>query len=215
MEVVVLGGHGKIGRRLLALLAEGGHKARGVIRNPDHAPDLEEIGATPIVFDLETEDGLESHLASATAVVFAAGAGPGSGPERKRTVDLGGALKLIDACRAAGVTRYLMVSSINADRPERWSEQMRPYLEAKRDADEAVIASGLKYTVVRPGVLTDDEGSGRVEVGTPLPDSGSIPRADVAAMLYALLEAPATAGLAFDLISGETPISEAIASLTS
>ena len=215
MEVVVLGGHGKVGRQLLALLAEGGHTARGVIRNPDHAPDLEEIGAIPIVFDLEAEDGLDSHLAGATAVVFAAGAGPGSGAERKRTVDLGGALKLIDACRAAGVERYLMVSSINADRPERWSEQMRPYLEAKRDADEALIASGLDYTVVRPGSLTDEEGSGRVEAGTPLPDSGSIPRADVAATLYAVLEAPATAGLAFDLISGETPISEAIASLTS
>ena len=214
MDVVVAGGHGKIGRRLLALLAKQGHSGRGVIRNPDHAADLEAIGATAIVFDLETETGLADRIRGADAVVFAAGAGPGSGPERKRTVDLGGALKLIEACREAGVARYVMVSSINADQPDNWSEEMRPYLEAKREADEALVASGLDYTIVRPGGLTDDAGTGRVKVGTPLDEFGSIPRDDVAATLLAALEIPVTSGLTFDEISGETPIAEAIASLT-
>jgi uncharacterized protein YbjT (DUF2867 family) len=118
MDVLVAGGHGKVGLRLLRLLAARGHRARGLIRKPEEAADLEAAGAVPVIGDLEAEPSLEPYVKGADAVVFAAGAGPGSGPGRKRTVDLGGAVKLTDAAAAVGVRRYLMVSSIGADRPE-------------------------------------------------------------------------------------------------
>src|SRR3954454_10490241 len=132
MDVVVAGGHGKVGLRLLRLLADGGHRARGLIRNPDHAADLSAIGAEPVVCDMEQLDDLSECCAGADAVVFAAGAGPGSGPERKRTVDYGAAEKLMEA----GVSRYVMVSAIGAGRPEGGPEEMGPYYEAMAGGDE-------------------------------------------------------------------------------
>jgi len=211
MDVVVVGGHGQVALRLLALLAERGNRARGVIRNPDQAADLESRGAEAVVCDIESED-LTDAVKGADAVVFAAGAGPGSGPERKRTVDLGGAVKLIEAAKANGVERYVIVSSINADRPENWSDQMRPYFEAKAAADEAVAESGLAYTIVRPGSLTDEPGQGRVAVAESLP-GGPISRDDVAAVLAETLRADNTIGKAFDLVGGEDPIADAVRAL--
>src|SRR4051812_27446414 len=131
MDVVVAGGHGRVGLRLLRLLAGRGDRARGLIRHAEQAEDLEAVGAEPVLCDMEHEDDLAPFVEGADAIVFAAGAGPGSGPERKRTVDLGAALKLIDAARRAGIDRYAIVSSIGADDPASGSEQMRPYLEAK------------------------------------------------------------------------------------
>jgi uncharacterized protein YbjT (DUF2867 family) len=208
MDVVVAGGHGQVGIRLLRLLADGGHRARGLIRNPDHADDLTAVGAEPVVCDMEALDDLSECCAGADAVVFAAGAGPGSGPERKRTVDYGAAVKLMEA----GVSRYVMVSAIGAGRPDDWSEEMRPYYEAKAGADERLMESGLDYTIVRPGGLTDDPGTGRVRVGTNL-DYGNIPRDDVAAVLLAVLETPGTVGKTFELVSGDTPVDEALRTL--
>src|SRR3954454_712682 len=147
MDVVVAGGHGKVGLRLLRLLADGRHRARGLVRNPDHADELSAIGAEPVVCDMEQLDDLSECCAGADAVVFAAGAGPGSGPERKRTVDYGAAVKLMEA----GVRRYVMVSAIGAGRPGEWSDEMRPYYEAKAGADERLAESGLDWTIVRPG----------------------------------------------------------------
>jgi uncharacterized protein YbjT (DUF2867 family) len=208
MDVVVAGGHGKIGLRLLRLLADGGHRARGLIRNPDHAADLEAVGAEPVVCDMEALEDLSGCCEGADAVVFAAGAGPGSGPERKRTVDYGAAVKLMEA----GVRRYVIVSAISAGRPEQWSEPMRPYYEAKAEADRRLEESGLDYTVVRPGGLTDDPGTGLVTVGTDL-EGGQIPRDDVAAVLLAVLDTPGSIGETFELVSGDTPIGEAVRSL--
>jgi uncharacterized protein YbjT (DUF2867 family) len=208
MDVVVAGGHGRIGLRLLRLLAEGGQRARGLIRNPDHARDLEAVGAEPVICDMEALEELSECCAGADAVVFAAGAGPGSGPERKQTVDYGAAVKLMNA----GVRRYVMVSAIAAGRPGDWSEEMRPYYEAKAGADERLVESGLDHTIVRPGGLTDDPGTGRVLVGTGL-DYGSIPREDVAAVLLAVLEEPGTVGTTFELVSGDVPIEDALRSL--
>ena len=208
MDVVVAGGHGKVGLALLRLLAERGHRARGLIRNPDHAPDLERLGAEPVLCDIEALDDISGCCEGADAVVFAAGAGPGSGPERKRTVDYGGAVKLM----RAGVRRYVMVSAISADRPDEWSEQMRPYYEAKAKADRELIESGLDYTIVRPGGLTDAPGTGRIAVGTDL-ERGEIPRQDVAATLLAVLETPSSVGKVFELVSGDTPVEEAVRGL--
>lgn len=208
MDVVVAGGHGQIGLRLLRLLADRGHRARGLVRNPDHVQDLADVGAEAVVCDMETLDDLSGCCEGADAVVFAAGAGPGSGAERKRTVDLGAAVKLMDA----GVRRYVMVSAISAGRPEEWSEPMRPYYEAKAEADRRLEGSGLDYTIVRPGSLTDDPGTGRVTVGTGLAYA-DVPRDDVAAVLLAVLVTPASIGKTFELLSGDTPVEDAVANL--
>ena len=212
MDVVVAGGHGQIGLRLLRLLAERGDHARGLIRNPDHAGELEAAGAEAIVCDLEFEQDIAPFIAGAEAIVFAAGAGPGSGVERKRTMDLGGALKLIEAARSDGIARYVMISAIGAGRPDTVSEQMRPYIEAKAEADRALAASGLDYTIVRPGRLTDDPGTGLVLVGDEV-DYGEVTRDDVAATVVAVLNAPGTVGKSFELVGGETPIEQALRSL--
>jgi uncharacterized protein YbjT (DUF2867 family) len=209
MDVLVVGGHGKVARKLLALLAERGHTGRGVIRDPDQAGDLEAIGATPIMLDIENVE-IGDAAAGADAVVFAAGAGPGSDPVRKRTVDYAGAVKLIEAARANDVSRYLIVSAFGTNHPDRWTDQMRPYYEAKADADAAVQRSGLDYTIVRPGGLTDEPGTGLVELAPSLDHSGSIPREDVAAVLVECLSADNTIGKDFDLLDGVTPVAEAV-----
>jgi uncharacterized protein YbjT (DUF2867 family) len=214
MDVVVAGGHGKIGLRLLRLLAERGDRGRGIIRNPAHAADLEAAGATPVLADMEALEAgeLAGHVEGADAIVFAAGAGPGSVAARKRTVDLGGAVKLADAAIDQGVRRYVMVSSIGAQDPDRGGP-MQPYLEAKAEADAYVVASGLDYTIVRPGSLTDDPGTGLVTVSRELGNRGPVPRDDVAAVLAACLRTPSTIGTTFELFTGDTPIPDALAAL--
>lgn len=215
MKVAIAGGHGKVAMHLERLLAQRGDTAVGLIRNPAHADDLREIGAEPLLCDLEAESAADvvAAVAGADAVVFAAGAGPGSGPERKRSMDLGGAVKLIEAAKANGISRYLIVSSMGADDPPaEGGGTFGEYLRAKAEADRALIASGLEYTVVRPGMLTDEPGSGRVEVGNGL-ERGEISRADVAAVLTECLTQSRTIGAQFDLVKGETPIADALASL--
>ena len=215
MDVAVAGGHGKIALRLLRLLAERGDGARGLVRNLDHAPDLEAVGATAIGADLENldADAIARSIAGCDAVVFAAGAGPGSGAARKRTMDYGGAVKLIEAAKLDDISRYVIVSSMGAGNPESSSEQMRPYIEAKADADRELAASGLDYTIVRPGRLTDDAGTGLIDVAPGLGRFSEIPRDDVAAILLACLDEPGSIGKTFEVLSGETPIAEAIAAL--
>jgi uncharacterized protein YbjT (DUF2867 family) len=212
MDVLIAGGHGKIARDLLRLLAQRGHHGRGLIRNPDHAADLEALGATPVLCDLERDDPAP-HVGTADAIVFAAGAGPGSGPERKRTVDYGGAVKLIEVAEQLGVRRYLMVSSMGAGDPESASEGMRPYQQAKHDADEALARSSLDWTIVRPGGLTDEPGSGRVDLAERLGRYGRVPREDVALVLLESLAAPNTVRRTFEVLGGDVPVSEAIAAL--
>jgi uncharacterized protein YbjT (DUF2867 family) len=212
MNVVIVGGHGQIALRLLRLLGERGDTGRGVIRDPGQAVDLEAIGATPIVLDIENRE-IGDAVAGADAVVFAAGAGPGSGQARKQTVDFAGAVKLIHAAKAHDISRYLIVSAMGTNHPERWSEQMRPYYEAKAAADKEVTESGLDYTIVRPGGLTNDPGTGAVEIAERLDRSGSVSRDDVAAVLAEALSAENTIGKDFDLLGGDTPIPEAVRSL--
>jgi uncharacterized protein YbjT (DUF2867 family) len=211
--VAIAGGHGKIAMLLGRLLVERGDTARGLIRNPDQAEDLRAAGIEPVLCDLEGDGDVADAVRGADAVVFAAGAGPGSGVARKASMDLGGAVKLIEGAQAEGVSRYLMVSAMGAADPPAESDDgddvFGAYLRAKAGADEALRASGLDYTVVRPGGLTDDPGTGLVSIAERL-DRGQIPRADVAAVLLACLDAPATIGHSFDLISGDTPIADAL-----
>lgn len=212
MDVVVAGGHGKIAQQLLRMLAERGDRARGLIRNPDHAADLEALGAEAVVCDMEAESNLSSYVEGADALVFAAGAGPGSGEERKRTVDYGAAVKLIEAARSLGIRRYVIVSSVGADDPDGAPEKMRAYQQAKHDADVALEEAGLDHTIVRPGMLTDDPAVGTVSAG---PDVGrdEVTREDVAAVLAAVLAADNTIGKTFVVVKGDTPISEAVAAI--
>jgi uncharacterized protein YbjT (DUF2867 family) len=166
-----------------------------------------------VLADLEAEEDLSAHLTGTDAVVFAAGAGPGSGPERKRTVDLGGALKLIAAARERGVRRYVMVSAMGAGDPSAGPSAMRPYLEAKAQADAALADSGLDWTIVRPGRLTDESPTGRVAAAHRLGRYGEITRDDTAAVLAATLRAPNTIGLMFEVVAGDTLVDEAVAAL--
>jgi uncharacterized protein YbjT (DUF2867 family) len=213
MEVVVAGGHGKIALRLERLLAARGDRVRALVRNEEHFGDVEDAGAEPVLCDMEREDDLGPRVDGADAVVFAAGAGPGSGPERKRTVDLGAAVKLMEAAQDKGVRRYVIVSSIGAHDPKSGPAQMRPYLEAKAEADRALMASELDWTIVRPGALTDDDGTGRVRATHDMSVRGPVPRDDVAAVLAAVLAEPKTVGKAFVVVEGETPVEEAVRSL--
>jgi uncharacterized protein YbjT (DUF2867 family) len=211
MDILVAGGHGQVALRLLKLLADSGHTARGLIRRPDQAADLQAVGAVPVIGDLENDASLSPYVKGADAVVFAAGAGPGSGPARKRTVDLGGAVKLADAAVDQGVRRYVMVSSIGAHDPSSAGETMNAYLTAKSEADAYVTARPeLDWTIVRPGELTDDPGTGLVTVSREMGGRGPVPRDDVAAVLAACLTTPATVGVIFELFGGSTPIDEAL-----
>jgi nucleoside-diphosphate-sugar epimerase len=212
MDVVIAGGHGKIARRLIRLLARDGHTARGLIRDPGHAADIEADGGVPVQCDLERDD-VAPHVEGADAVVFAAGAGPGSGPERKRTVDYGGAVKCVEACEERGVARFLIVSSIGAHDPEAGPDTMRPYLRAKAEADARVAASSLQWTIVRPGSLTDEPGTGLVDVTTELGGRGPVPRDDVGLVLAEALQAPGTVHTTFELFAGDTPARDAVRAL--
>lgn len=216
MHVVIAGGHGKIALILERLLSARGDSVAGFIRNPAQSGDLEAAGAEPLVVDLEkaSVDDVAGHLRGADAVVFAAGAGPGSGAARKETVDRDAAILLADAAEAAGVDRYVMVSAMAADQQATADDEVfQVYLRAKGIADEAIRArTALNWTIVRPGALTNDAGTGRVAIAEST-GRGSIPREDVAAVLVAVLDEPVSAGRSFDLISGETPIAEAVATL--
>lgn len=197
------------------LLAARGDEPVGLIRNPSQRSDLEAVGAQAVVLDLEnsTVDRVAEALHGADAVVFAAGAGPGSGVARKQTVDRDAAILLADAAEAAGVRRYVMVSAISADDrslDDGYDEVFLAYIRAKSDADANVRArSGLQTTIVRPGGLTDEPGTGRVRVAGST-GRGTIARADVAAVLLAVLDSPTTAGRTFEVIGGQTPIDEAL-----
>ena len=209
MLVAIAGGHGQIALRLTRLLSERGDEVRSLIRNPDHADDIRDAGGDPVVCDLEeADDALVARaVRDADAVVFAAGAGPGSGSQRKDTMDLGGAVKLIAAAKASGISRYVMVSSINADPNHPGDDTFSVYLRAKGHADAELAASGLDYTIVRPGPLTNDPGTGRVALDA---GRGDVTRDDVAAVLVAVLHEPASIGRTFDLKGGDTPIDQAL-----
>ena len=218
MRIVVAGAHGQIARRLGRLLSDRGDSVVGIIRNPAHESDVVGDGVEPVVLDLETArpDEVAAVVRGADAVVFAAGAGPGSGAARKDTVDRGAAVLLADAAERAGVGRYLLVSSMGVDSvadgatPEGVDEVFLAYLRAKLAAEQDLLGRrGLATTVLRPGALTDDPGRGRVTLARHV-SRGSVPRDDVAAVLVALLDTSAE-GRVLELVGGEVPIDEAVA----
>jgi cytosine deaminase len=211
MRVAIAGGHGQIALRLGRILSARGDEVVALIRNPDHGDDVRGTGAEAVVIDLEqASDGdVAQAIVGCDAVVFAAGAGPGSGPERKETVDFGAAAKLIAAAQQAGASRYVIVSSMGADADADGDDTFSVYLRAKGRADDAVRSSGLDWTVVRPGGLINDPGSGRVALGEQMP-RGQVSRDDVAAVLAEVLDSPNTVGRTVDLIGGDTAVVDAV-----
>jgi uncharacterized protein YbjT (DUF2867 family) len=202
MRIVIAGGHGQIALRLERQLVARGHEVAGIIRNPAHAEDVRAAGAEPVVVDMESAsvDDIAAVLEGADGVVFAAGAGPGSGTERKDTVDRAAAVLLADAALQAGVRRHLVVSSMGADPDHQGDDVYDAYRRAK--------GSGLDWTVLRPGALTNDPGTGVVQLAEST-GRGAVTRDDVAAVLAELLESPATAGLTLELIGGTVPVADA------
>lgn len=212
MRVLVAGSHGNIGQRLVRLLAQAGHEPVAMIRDPGQAEEMEQLGGSPLVADLAGD--VSQAPAGCDAVVFTAGAGPGSGPEPKQVIDRGGAEKLVDAAGRHGASRFVMVSSIGAHDPDRGPEALRPYLVAKRQADEHLLASRLDWTVARPGSLHDDPGDGRVRASTDLGARGPVSRDDVAATLLAVIERDDLVGVVFELFDGDDLIDEALDQLS-
>jgi uncharacterized protein YbjT (DUF2867 family) len=210
VKVAIAGGHGKIALRLTRLLADQGDEVRGLIRRAEHAGDVRAAGGEPVLCDIELEpvQAVARAVAGSDAVVFAAGGGPGSGVDRKWTVDYTGAVKLM----ASGIDRYVMVSSIGADPDAPGDDVFAVYLRAKGRADAELMASGLAYTIVRPGPLTDESGTGLVELGEDVA-RGEITRDDTAAVLAAALHEPRSAGLTFVAAGGATPLAAALARL--
>ena len=208
MDITIVGGHGSIAMMMHPMLKQRGHQVRGIIRKGKQAGELKEAGAEPVICDIEEIDDISEAVGNVDAVVFAAGAGPGSGAARKWTVDRDGAIKLIKAAKKNGIERYVMISAMGVNNP-RGNDVFKAYLKAKAEADEALRKSGLAYTIVKPGRLTDDPGTGKVNLAPDL-SRGEVPREDVAAVLVELLETPETAGHQLDLISGDTPIKEAV-----
>ncbi|MEU4954830.1 SDR family oxidoreductase [Streptomyces lavendulae] len=212
MRIVIAGGHGQIALRLEPLLAARGYEVAGIIRDPEQGGDLRAAGAEPVLCDLESAsvEHVAGILQGADVAVFAAGAGPGSGAERKDTVDRAAAVLFADAAERARVRRFLMVSSMGADARHDGGEVFDFYLRAKGEADDHLRTRlGLEWTILRPGALTNDAGTGlvRLEART---GPGSVPREDVAAVLAELVDTPATAGLTLELVSGSTPVSVAV-----
>ncbi len=216
MRVLIAGAHGKTARHLTRMLVEDGHEVRGLVRKEEQTGDVEADGAEAVLVDLEAEE-VEGRLGDAVkgcdAVVFAAGAGPGSGDERKETMDYGGAAKLVEAAERNEARRYLMLSAMGAADPEAGPEAMRPYLRAKARADERLQSSSLDYTVIRPGSLTEDGGTGAIEAAEKLGRRGEIPREDVARTFAAALEDENTYHKTFEILAGEIPIREALRGL--
>lgn len=213
--MAIIGAHGKVGQQLMRELYDNGDEFIGVVRNEDHADDIYRFGGEGVLLDIEhaEPDAIAHAIEGADAIVFTAGAGAGSGPARKATVDFEGSVKSQRAGQAAGIRRFIQVSAIGVDQPvatdadETWAA----YVAAKRDADAELRRSDLEWTIVRPGSLTLEEGTGRVEIASRLGHGGSIAREDVATVIVAALQNPATVRTQFEVVSGDTPIAEALA----
>jgi uncharacterized protein YbjT (DUF2867 family) len=214
MDVLIVGANGKTGKLIIPLLLEAGHRPRAMIRAEHQREDMLALGAEPVVGDLEAPlaDVVRGHA----AVIFAAGSGSKTGPEKTVDVDQKGAMALIDTCVAENCRRFVMLSAMATGAPERAPQSLHHYLISKAIADAHLGASGLDATIVRPGLLTDDAGTGKIRTGDNLgqvADAGTISRADTARVLVACLDRPGTIGANFEMLAGDIPIEEALAAL--
>ncbi|MGO4528941.1 SDR family oxidoreductase [Paenibacillus sp. 2TAF8] len=214
MNVLVIGANGQIGKHLVEQLAqEGKHQVTAMIRKPEQADALKELGAQVVMGDLEgTVDELAEAMKDQNAIVFTAGSGGSTGPDKTLLIDLDGAVKTMEAAEKQGISRYILVSAYGADQRSKWPEEIKPYYVAKHFADRALFASDLNYTIIRPGGLKNEPGTGKVAVGTEL-KPGSIAREDVARVIAASLQEEKTYRMAFDLVAGDHSVSDALGKL--
>ncbi|MTD29745.1 SDR family oxidoreductase [Planomicrobium sp. YIM 101495] len=214
MNVLIIGANGKIGKLFTKLLVENdAFTPKAMVRKQEQISFFDDLGAASVLTSLE---GNVSDIAEAMkdcdAVVFTAGSGAATGADKTLLIDLDGAAKAVEAAEQMKVKRFIMVSAINADKRETWSESMAPYYVAKHHADRLLRASSLDYTIVRPGLLTDEAGNGNIALAKEL-EAGAIPREDVARVLLSVLQQDKTIKQTFDIVSGDTPIDKAIANL--
>ncbi|MES1952011.1 sugar epimerase yhfK [Salinisphaera sp. S4-8] len=209
MHVLIVGSHGKIGQRLVRQMAKSEHTARAMIRDESQREEMQALGATDVVV-ADIEGNISEALVGCDAVIFTAGSGAHTGPEKTQDVDRNGAISIIDQAERAGIRRFILVSSMNADTPENGPEKMRHYFEAKKAADDHLRASDLEYTIVRPGRLTDDEGTGTADIAKDLNRYGEVAREDVARALLLTLDSPNTIGRHYEMLAGDTPIDKAL-----
>jgi len=212
-RVAIVGGHGQVARHLLVVLRRAEHTPVALVRNDDYRTELEGRGAEVRLLDIEADDAgaFADAFAGCEAVVFAAGGGPDGDVERKRTVDLEGSVKSIEGARAAGISRFVQISAINVDEPvpDDTDPVWKAYVEAKRDADQALRDSGLDWTIIRPGRLTDDPATNHVALGAGV-DRGDVTRADVASVVAAVLDEPSSIRQQWNLVNGDVPVHDAV-----
>lgn len=210
MNVLVIGANGHTGRHIVKELSSSSqHFVRAMIRKTEQAKDMEELGARPIVADLEQD--FSYALENVNAVIFAAGSGGSTGDDKTLTIDQEGAKKAVDYAKKMGIERFVMLSSMGADNPSSGPDALQFYLKAKGAADAYLKESGLNYTIVRPGALSFDEGKGKIEASTSIEDkSRNISREDVAKVLVDSLTIEETNHKVFEILSGDTPVEEAL-----
>ncbi|RAZ67726.1 SDR family oxidoreductase [Planococcus maitriensis] len=209
MNVLVIGANGQVGRNIVEELTEKGHGAVAMIRKEEQREEMEKRGAKKIVLgDLEKD--FSHAFDDVDAVIFAAGSGPKTGPDKTLTIDLWGSVKAADYAKQKGVKRFVQLGSVGSDDPDAGGEEMKPYLVAKRTADDLLEQSGLDYTIVRPGPLSDDEKTGHIEAATHFEsfENRSIPRADVARTLAEVVDRKNTYGKVFEILQGEAGIAQ-------
>lgn len=214
MNVLVIGANGQIGKLLVEqLVQEGIHEVTAMIRKPEQADALKEIGANVVIGDLEgSVEDLAGAMKDQNAIVFTAGSGGSTGQDKTLLIDLDGAVKTMEAAEQQAISRYILISAYGADQREKWPESIKPYYVAKHYADRALFASDLNYTIIRPGGLENEPGTGKIAVGTDL-KPGSIPREDVARVIVASLQEEKTYRMAFDLIAGDLAVEDALGKL--
>ncbi|MCI2255104.1 SDR family oxidoreductase [Domibacillus sp. PGB-M46] len=213
MHVLVIGAAGTTGRLVVQSLAENiQHHVKAMVRKTDQMADMEQLGARPVLADLEQD--FSYAMNDVNAVIFAAGSGSATGPDKTTAIDRDGAIKAIDLAVSHGIERFVMLSSMGADRPDTGPEALQHYLRAKHEADAHLMMSGLTYTIVRPGALSNEAASGKIEAAPQVANrTKSIARADVAEVLVQSLLAPQTEGRIFEIVEGTVPIAEALKAL--
>ncbi|MGP4069467.1 SDR family oxidoreductase [Halobacillus sp. B29] len=216
MKVLVVGANGQIGKHLVSTIQDSEKlEAKAMIRKQEQASFFEDKGAETVVVDLEDDiETIAKAAAGVDAIVFTAGSGPHTGPDKTVLIDLDGAVKTIEAAKVAGVKRYVMISSFDTSREAIQSapSSFAPYVAAKHYADEWLRGTDLDHTIIHPGMLTNDEGTGQVEAASKV-ERGEVPREDVANVIAATLEDDSTIGKEFQVVSGTKSIKEAIQSL--
>ncbi|ATH94604.1 SDR family oxidoreductase [Bacillus glycinifermentans] len=211
MKVFIVGANGQIGKHLTSMLKESSeHQVRAMVRSEEQAETLKRSGIETALANLEgTVHEIAEAAKGCDAIVFTAGSGGKTGADKTLLVDLDGAAKTIEAAEKAGIQRFIMISVLQAHHRENWNEAIKPYFVAKHYADKILERSSLTYTIIRPGGLLNEPGTGKIKAAENL-ERGTIPREDVAATVAAALSEERTFRRSFDLLSGETAIAEAI-----